>query len=128
MKTQINITENQNVLMNQTINNLNQNNMKKSRTIESFEQFLVNVHACTNNGKFLSKENYKSYVRKVAKIFNKTEKDFLNTELIQLKAWKIQIEDKPTFKSLSAEYRSDLKSGFEAFVNYARYQAGFLKY
>ena len=128
MKTQINITQNQNALMNPTINNLNQNNMKKIRTIESFGSFLVNVYACTNNGKFLSKESYQSYVKTVAKIFGKTEKDFLNAELIQLKAWKIQIEDKPTFRDLSADYKRDLKSGFGAFVNYARYQAGFLKY
>jgi hypothetical protein len=129
MKTQMNINQNQNALITQTINNLkNQNNVKTNRTLESFEQFLVNVHACKNNGKFLSKENYKSYIRQVIKALAVTEQEFLNASSTKLQVWKIQIEDKPTFKSLSAAYRSDLKSGFEAFVNYARYQAGFLKY
>ena len=129
MKTQMNITQTQNALMSSTINNLkNQNNMKTNRTLESFEQFLVNVHACKNNGKFLSQKNYKSYVKTVAKIFGLREQEFLNASSTKLQVWKIQIEDKPTFKSLSPAYRSDLKSGFEAFVNYARYQAGFLKY
>src|ERR1700758_4814516 len=122
MKKQMNVTENQNALMSSTINNLkNKNNMKTNRTLESFEQFLVNVHACKNNGKFLSKENYKSYIRQVIKTLNVTEKEFLNANSTTLQVWKIQIEDKPTFKSLSPAYRNDLKSGFGAFVNYARY-------
>lgn len=111
-----------------SINPLNPKIMKNSRTFESFENFLANIYSRQNNGQFLSKENYKSHVRNVIKSLGVTEEHFLNAELKQLKIWKIQIQDKPAFNLFSKAHRSDLKSGFEAFINYGRYQAGLAKY
>lgn len=102
--------------------------MKTIRTFESFEQFLANIYSRQNGGKFLSINNYRSYIKKVIKMLGVSERQFLNAELKQLKAWFIQLADKSDFRNSSFGYKSDLKSGFSAFINYGRYQAGYVNY
>lgn len=102
--------------------------MKTNRTFESFEQFLVNIYSRQNGGKFLSKNNYLSYIRRVTKILSVPESQFLNADLKQLKTWFIQLEDKRDFQRASYDHQSDLKSGFNAFINYGRYQVGYVTY
>lgn len=112
----------------QTTNPINLNTMKTTRTLESFQQFLINIYARKYNGVFLSKESYKSLIKSVIKTLGVTEQYFLNADLKQLKIWQILIQDKPAFQCISIEHRRDLRSGFEAFVNYSRYQAGLISY
>lgn len=102
--------------------------MTNIRTFESFEQFLANIYSRQNGGKFLSIKNYKAYIKKVIKMLGVSEGQFLNAELKQLKAWFIQLADKSDFRNSPKEYKSDLKSGFTAFINYGRYQAGYVNY
>lgn len=114
-----------------TTNCINQPNpfkIKLYRTIESFQQFLANIYSRKHNGKFLSVKNYTSYIHTIIKILGITENCFLNSDLTVLKTWKIIINDKSAFKTLSNEYKKDLNSGFEAFINYGRYNEGFVKY
>lgn len=115
-------------LNTQTTNPINLYTMKTIRTFESFSQFLINVYSKQNGGKFLSQNNYLSYIRNVIKHLGISESQFLNAELTLLKAWFRQLEDKPSFRKVSAEYRNDLKSGFNAFINYGRYQVGYVTY
>lgn len=102
--------------------------MKTTRTFESFEQFLTHVYSKQNSGKFLSQNNYISYIRTVIKHLGLSESQFLNAELSVLKGWFRQLEDKPSFGKVSIDYKTDLKSGFTAFINYGRYQAGYVMY
>ncbi len=98
------------------------------RTIESFEQFLINIYSRKYDGIFRSKEAYASSLKKIIKCLGVTDNYFLNADMMQLIKWKYQISDKPAFSTLPAKHKTNLLSSYEAFLNYGRFQSGLINY
>lgn len=124
MKPTINSTTSEKI-----INTISLIRITVKKTWESFQQFLANIYSKTKiNGKFLSLESYKSYGRKIAQTLSITEDQFLNASLQQLKIWAIQIKDKPLYRTYGKKFRSDLSSGFKAFIMYCRFLLGLVSF
>lgn len=99
-----------------------------TRTLESYQRFLKNVWKLQNNGKFVSEAKYKILIQDVSKILGLPEHYFLNAQLTQLEKWALELNDKPLFHKDPKKYRSDLKSGFAAFIAYCKFQKGLISF
>lgn len=103
-------------------NNLNPSKMKLKRTFESFEKFLRNIWKLQNNNRFVSEYNYKQYVKDISKILGFKEEFFLNAPISQLERWAKEMKTKPLFGKNPEKLRSNLNSGFTAFICYCQFQ------
>lgn len=96
----------------------------KNRNLELFEKFLRNIWKLQNNGKFVSEYNYKKYIKEISNALCLKEDYFINAQLNQLESWFNEMKTKTLFHKNPEKYRSDLQSGFKAFIAYCKFQKG----
>jgi len=92
--------------------------MNQSMSFEAFERYLK------NNQQIKSVESYLNYLQQSIKYLGVATNRFFSATLFEARCWEAKLKNNTAFQGLSYEYRSNIVTGYHAYLDCLRDQAG----